>query len=49
MRRFEKPDEVEVEELLSDAGLPTADLTARHLDHFFGWKADGKLGGGGRP
>jgi amino-acid N-acetyltransferase len=45
MRRFKIPDEVEVKELLSDVGLPTADLTARHLEHFFGWNSDGKLGG----
>jgi amino-acid N-acetyltransferase len=45
MRQFEKPDEAEVKELLSDAGLPTADLTARHMEHFFVWNSDEKLDG----
>ncbi len=45
MRQFEKPDEAKVKELLSDAGLPTADLTARHMEHFFVWNSDEKLDG----
>jgi amino-acid N-acetyltransferase len=31
-----KPDEAAVKRLLAEAGLPTADITAGHLEHFFG-------------
>jgi len=33
---FKNPDEHVVKRLLSDAELPTADLTPAHMDHFFG-------------
>ena len=36
MRIFERPGEARVKRLLSEADLPTADLTPGHLDHFFG-------------
>jgi amino-acid N-acetyltransferase len=31
-----KPDEAAVKRLLAESGLPTADITAGHLEHFFG-------------
>jgi amino-acid N-acetyltransferase len=45
MEIFENPDEADVKELLSDAELPTADLTAQHLEHFFGCTSDGAFEG----
>jgi amino-acid N-acetyltransferase len=31
-----KPDEAAVKRLLAESGLPTADITAAHMGHFFG-------------
>jgi amino-acid N-acetyltransferase len=33
---FEKPDLSDVKRLLVESGLPTGDITAQHLHHFFG-------------
>jgi amino-acid N-acetyltransferase len=33
---FANPDESSVKQLLSESNLPTADITAQHLMHFFG-------------
>jgi amino-acid N-acetyltransferase len=33
---FANPDEFAVKQLLSESGLPIEDITAHHLDHFFG-------------
>ena len=33
---FAHPDESSVKQLLSESNLPTADITAQHLTHFFG-------------
>lgn len=33
---FTHPSESEVKRLLTESGLPTADITAQHLTHFFG-------------
>lgn len=33
---FTHPSESEVKRLLTESGLPTADITAQHLMHFFG-------------
>ena len=33
---FTNPDESAVKQLLSESGLPVADITAQHLQHFFG-------------
>jgi amino-acid N-acetyltransferase len=38
-----KPDEAAVKRLLTGAGLPTADLTAAHMAHFFGCGAPAGL------
>ncbi|MFO7708203.1 MAG: arsenic resistance N-acetyltransferase ArsN2 [Desulfobacterales bacterium] len=42
---FERPNEAEVKRLLAESGLPTADITAQHLHHFFGCGSKGKLEG----
>ncbi len=42
---FEKPNEADVKRLLAESGLPTADITAQHLHHFFGCGHKGKLKG----
>lgn len=39
------PDRSEVINLLSASDLPTADLTAQHMSHFFGCVSDGELKG----
>jgi amino-acid N-acetyltransferase len=36
MHVFNNPDELSVKRLLTDAQLPIADLTADHMQHFFG-------------
>jgi amino-acid N-acetyltransferase len=36
MEIFAHPNEPSVKQLLSESGLPTADITAQHLAHFFG-------------
>jgi amino-acid N-acetyltransferase len=36
MEIFANPNESSVKQLLSEANLPTADITAQHLTHFFG-------------
>jgi len=36
MEIITKPDEAAVKRLLAESGLPTADITAGHLEHFFG-------------
>jgi amino-acid N-acetyltransferase len=33
---FANPDESAVKKLLSESGLPISDITAQHLQHFFG-------------
>jgi amino-acid N-acetyltransferase len=42
---FEKPNEADVKRLLAESGLPTADITAQHLHHFFGCGSKGTLEG----
>lgn len=42
---FERPAEADVKQLLAESGLPTADITAQHLHHFFGCGSEGKLEG----
>ncbi len=39
-----KPDEAAVKRLLAESGLPTADITAGHLEHFFGCSENDDLG-----
>lgn len=36
MHIFRRPPEPQVRRLLSDSGLPAADLTSQHLEHFLG-------------
>ena len=38
-----KPDEAAVKRLLAESGLPTADITAAHMEHFFGCGAPAGL------
>lgn len=42
---FERPEEADVKRLLAESGLPTADITAEHLLHFFGCGPKGELQG----
>jgi amino-acid N-acetyltransferase len=42
---FTNPDESSVKNLLSESGLPIADITAKHTEHFFGCGSDSKLEG----
>jgi amino-acid N-acetyltransferase len=42
---FANPDESAVKQLLSESGLPIEDITARHLQHFFGCGSDLELEG----
>jgi amino-acid N-acetyltransferase len=42
---FNNPDEFSVKNLLSESGLPIADITAKHMEHFFGCDSDSKLEG----
>jgi amino-acid N-acetyltransferase len=42
---FTNPEETAVKNLLSASGLPTADLTAKHMPYFFGYASDGELVG----
>ncbi|MCP4298001.1 MAG: hypothetical protein GY786_20630 [Proteobacteria bacterium] len=35
MKIFSNPTESAVKKLLSDSGLPTEDIAAEHLEHFF--------------
>jgi amino-acid N-acetyltransferase len=42
---FANPDESAVKQLLSESGLPIADITARHLQHFFGCGSGPELEG----
>jgi len=42
---FEKPDLSDVKRLLAESGLPTGDITAQHLHHFFGCGPRSKLEG----
>lgn len=42
---FSRPSESGVKRLLAEAGLPTSDITARHLAHFFGFGSDNDLTG----
>lgn len=40
-----KPSEIEIKELLTEAQLPTEDITPEHLAHFFGaWSVQGLEG-----
>jgi amino-acid N-acetyltransferase len=45
MEIFANPNESSVKKLLSASELPTADITARHLTHFFGCGSDTELVG----
>jgi amino-acid N-acetyltransferase len=45
MNIFTHPDEAAVIKLLSDSGLPIEDITALHLQHFFGCGSGGDLEG----
>lgn len=42
---YQRPDEADVKRLLAESGLPTADITAPHLYHFFGCGSKGTLEG----
>jgi amino-acid N-acetyltransferase len=42
---FANPDESAVKQLLSESGLPVEDITAQHLQHFFGCGSDLELEG----
>ena len=42
---FANPNESAVKQLLSESGLPIADITAQHLQHFFGCGSDLELEG----
>jgi amino-acid N-acetyltransferase len=42
---FTNPDESAVKQLLSESGLPVADITAQHLQHFFGCGSGQELEG----
>jgi amino-acid N-acetyltransferase len=43
MEIFANPNETSVKQLLSESKLPTGDITARHLTHFFGCGSDDEL------
>jgi amino-acid N-acetyltransferase len=45
MAIFANPNESAAKQLLSEAGLPVADITAQHMRHFFGCGSDSKLEG----
>ena len=45
MNIFTNPNESAVKQLLSESGLPMADITTQHLQHFFGCSSDLKLEG----
>jgi amino-acid N-acetyltransferase len=45
MEIFANPSKSTVKQLLSEANLPTADITARHLTHFFGCRQGSNLVG----
>jgi len=40
MNIFSRPSKEIVERILSEAGLPVSDITAEHLDFFFGYGAE---------
>jgi amino-acid N-acetyltransferase len=42
---FANPDESAVKKLLSESDLPIEDITAQHLQHFFGCGSDSELEG----
>ena len=42
---FTNPDESSVKHLLSESGLPIADITAKHMEHFFGCGSGSNLEG----
>ena len=42
---FAKPNESGVKQLLSESGLPIEDITAQHLQHFFGFGSGPELEG----
>jgi N-acetylglutamate synthase-like GNAT family acetyltransferase len=42
---FTHPDESSVKNLLCKSGLPTVDITAHHMEHFFGCGSGSKLKG----
>jgi amino-acid N-acetyltransferase len=42
---FTNPDESSVKNLLSESGLPIADITAKHMEHFFGCGSGSNLEG----
>ena len=42
---FAKPNEAAVKQLLSESGLPIEDITAQHLQHFFGCGSGPELEG----
>jgi amino-acid N-acetyltransferase len=45
MQIFSRPSESAVKRLLAESGLPTADITAGHLSHFFGCGPGAELHG----
>lgn len=45
MHIFRHPPEPQIRRLLNDCGLPTTDLTARHLKHFFSCGSEKSLRG----
>jgi amino-acid N-acetyltransferase len=42
---YTRPAEADVKHLLAESGLPTADITAQHLHHFFGCGSTSTLEG----
>lgn len=45
MNIFANPNESSLKRLLSESGLPIADITAQHLRHFFGYGSGPELDG----
>jgi amino-acid N-acetyltransferase len=45
MKIFANPKELAVKKLLTESGLPTADIAAQHLSHFFGYGQGPELDG----
>jgi amino-acid N-acetyltransferase len=45
MNIFTNPNEAAVKQLLSESGLPIEDITAQHLQHFFGYGSGLEIAG----
>lgn len=45
MKIFSNPTESAAKKLLSDLDLPTGDITAEHLEHFFGCSEEREIDG----